>query len=93
MTAYSPLARGAVIDDDLLKEIGGRHDATASQIALAFLMAEGYVIIPSAGSKARIAENFAAKDVQLTSEEVEQIRGLEKNMRLVNGPWCPKWDV
>ncbi|MEP3049356.1 MAG: aldo/keto reductase [Roseibium sp.] len=92
MTAYSPLARGAVADDELLNAIGKGHDASASQIALAFLMAEGHIVIPSSGNAKRNAENFAAKDIELSAKEVVQIRGLEKNMRLVNGPWCPKWD-
>lgn len=93
MTAFSPLARGAVVDDGVLKAIGSRHNASASQIALAFLMAEGHIVIPSSGNAKRNAENFAAKDIALTAEDVAQIRGLEKNMRLVDGPWCPKWDV
>lgn len=92
MTAYSPLARGAVSNDDLLKRIGGDREATAEQVALAFLMAEGHIVIPSSGNPQRISANFAAKDVTLSTKDIEEIRGLERNMRLVDGPWCPKWD-
>jgi len=93
LTAYSPLARGAVLDDPLLMRIGAAHGATPSQIALAWLLAEGHIIIPAAGSKGRIAENLAAGDITLTEAERAQIGGLNKDMRLVNGPWCPTWDV
>ena len=93
MTAYSPLARGAVVDDPVLQRIGQAHDATASQIALAWLLSEGHWIIPSAGSRDRIAENLAAGDIQLTSEERAEIAALDRDMRLVNGPWCPQWDA
>lgn len=93
MTAYSPLARGAVLDDPVLMRIGQAHGATPSQIALAWLLSEGHIIIPSAGSKARIAENLAAGDVTLTQEERAEIATLNRDMRLVNGPWCPEWDV
>jgi 2,5-diketo-D-gluconate reductase B len=92
MTAYSPLARGAVAGNPLLMEIGKDHDATEGQIALAFLMHEGHVVIPSSSNPARIAQNFAAKDVVLSAAEMVRLRGLECGKRLVNGAWCPKWD-
>jgi len=92
MTAYSPLARGDVLTSDLLIKIGETHGATPGQVALAFLMAEGFIVIPSAGSPERIAENFAAKDVVLSKDEIAQIREMDEGRRLVNGPWCPTWD-
>lgn len=93
ITAFSPLARGAVVGDPLLEEIGAAHNATGPQVAIAFLMAEGHIVIPSSAKKERIISNFAAGAIELSAAEVERIRGLEKNMRLVNGSWCPKWDV
>lgn len=93
MTAYSPLARGRVAGDPVLEEIAARHNATATQIALAFLMAEGHIVIPSSGSKDRIAANFAARDITLGPAELDRLRGLDKGMRLIDGDWCPQWDV
>lgn len=91
-TAYSPLARGAVVGDPLLAEIGKAHDAAGEQIALAFLMAEGHIVIPSSGKKERIITNFEARKIDLSEEEVVRLRTLEKGMRLVNGDWTPTWD-
>lgn len=93
MTAYSPLARGAVADDAGLAAIAQKHGATNGQIALAFLMHEGHIVIPSSASKKRIAENLAAKDIALSAEDMSALRALERGQRLVNGPWCPTWDV
>jgi 2,5-diketo-D-gluconate reductase B len=93
LTSYSPLARGAVADDPVLIEIAEVYEATPAQISLAFLMAEGFVVIPSAGSRARIAENFAAQDITLTQDDMARIRGLDRGLRLVDGPWCPQWDT
>lgn len=93
MTAYSPLARGAVADDPVLQQIGAEVGGTASQVALAWLLAKGHVVIPSAGSPARIAENLAAGDLRLTAAQMTAIDGLDKGMRLVDGPWCPVWDA
>ena len=72
--------------------IAEQHGATPAQIALAFLMAEGHVIIPSAGSYERIKLNFDAKDIALSDADIDAIRNLDRGMRLVDGPWCPKWD-
>jgi 2,5-diketo-D-gluconate reductase B len=93
LTAYSPLARGAVVGDKVLEDIGRTHGASGEQIALAFLMAKGLIVIPSSAKKDRIASNFEARKIKLTSAEVKRIEGLEKGMRLVNGDWCPVWDV
>lgn len=93
MTAFSPLARGAVADDPVLSEIGAGIGATASQVALAWLLAKGHVVIPSSGNPERIAQNLAASDLVLTPDQMTQIDQLDRNMRLVNGPWCPQWDL
>lgn len=92
MTAYSPLARGAVKDDPVLTEIGAKYGATDAQIALAFLMHEGHIVIPSSGKKERIITNFEARKIELDADDVTRIRGLDKHMRLVDGDWCPVWD-
>jgi 2,5-diketo-D-gluconate reductase B len=93
MTAYSPLARGALTDNSTLAAIGKKHNCSANQVALAFLMAEGYVVIPSSSNKARIKENFDSKDVVLTADDIATIRKLDEGRRLVNGAWCPVWDT
>jgi 2,5-diketo-D-gluconate reductase B len=93
LTAFSPLARGAVVDDPVLSLIAASHGATASQVALAWLLAEGHIVIPSSGNPDRIRENLAAAQLHLSTEELKQITQLERGMRLVNGPWCPEWDI
>lgn len=93
VTAYSPLARGAVVGDPVLDEIAKAHGASGEQIALAFLMAKGIIVIPSSGKKDRIISNFAARKIALTPAEVTRLEGLDKGMRLVNGASAPAWDV
>jgi len=93
MTAYSPLARGAVLEDPTLNGIAQAVGGTAPQVALAWLLAKGYIVIPSAGSPARIQENLGAGELKLSPEQVAEIDGLNSDMRLVDGPWCPAWDT
>ena len=93
MTAFSPLARSAVIDDPTLRRIGENIGCTPAQVALAWLLAKGHIVVPSAGSPQRIAENLAAGDIILSDDQIVEIDGLNSEMRLVDGPWCPVWDA
>ena len=92
-TAYCPLARGELQTNETLKAVGDAQGATVAQVALAFLMAEGHIVIPSSSNRKRIEENLGARDVVLTAAEIERIRGLDAGRRLVDGDWCPEWDV
>ena len=76
----------------MLKRIGAAHGASAEQIALAFLLAEGHIVIPSSSKKERIVSNLAANAIALTPAEVEEIRAIDEGRRLVSGSWAPAWD-
>jgi 2,5-diketo-D-gluconate reductase B len=93
LTAYAPVARGGVAGNPVLAEIAAAHGVTPTQLALAFLMAEGHIVIPTSGNRGRIAENLAAKDLTLSPAEIARIRGLDEGRRLVNGANAPEWDV
>jgi len=92
LTAYSPLARGTVMEDPVLQEIAASLKATPAQVALAWLLAQGHVVIPSAGHPDRIAENLAAGDLTLDADQMTRITALDRGLRLIDGPWCPRWD-
>jgi 2,5-diketo-D-gluconate reductase B len=93
LTAYSPLARGAVNDNAVIQAIAKRHGASCGQVALAFLMAEGHIVIPTSSNRARMAENLASTSVTLSDDDMAAMRAITDNRRLVNGSWAPKWDV
>ncbi|MEP3279411.1 MAG: aldo/keto reductase [Stappiaceae bacterium] len=78
--AYSLLARGAVADDPVPGTIADELGATASQVALAFLLAEGYVIIPSSGTPRRISDNIAATELDLSPEHIAMIRKRDEGV-------------
>jgi 2,5-diketo-D-gluconate reductase B len=92
LTAYSPLARGAVNGSPIICEIARQHGATPGQVALAFLMAEGHVVIPTSSNKTRMAENLASVTLDLSETDMTALRQIDAGRRLVNGSWAPKWD-
>jgi diketogulonate reductase-like aldo/keto reductase len=78
LTAYSPLARGRVADNDTLSEIGARYGKTASQVALRWLIQQENVsAIPKASSQDHLEENIGVFDFELTDEEMQQVFELQ----------------
>ena len=70
VTAYSPLARGKVPEDETLRKIGEAHGKTAGQVALRWLLDKPQVsTIPKASSHERRVENFEVFDFELSDEE------------------------
>ncbi|KAF4563680.1 hypothetical protein EYR36_002918 [Pleurotus pulmonarius] len=63
---------------DDLKAIGAKHDATAGQVALAWILAQGDHVIPIPGTKKvkYLKENLGALNVKLTEEEVLEVREI-----------------
>ncbi len=92
VTCYLPLARGRCAGIPAIEEIAAAHGATPHQIALAMSLNEGHIVIPTSGHPARIAENYAAKDISLTQAELAQLRTADRNARQINPPWSPAWD-
>jgi len=74
LTAYSPLAEGVVIGDERLEAIGDSHDASAPQVALAWLLAQPSVAaIPKAASRRHIEENYGALEVELGEAQLREV--------------------
>jgi aryl-alcohol dehydrogenase-like predicted oxidoreductase len=60
-----------------LREIGGTHEATPAQVALAWLIRKPNVVaIPGASSVRQLEENAAAADIELADEEVSRLDSL-----------------
>ena len=82
---WFPLATGSLArPGGPLDEIAERHDATPSQIALAWLLARSPVMlpIPGTGSVEHLEENVAAAQVELSDDEVEEIGIASQQTRL-----------
>ena len=92
LTAYQPIAKGEAARDPTLTRIGETHGVSASAVALAFLIAEGHIVIPASSSKANLAANFAAGQVRLTDAEKGLIRTLDRGFRRINPEKAPRWD-
>ncbi|KAF7799798.1 hypothetical protein EIP86_011040 [Pleurotus ostreatoroseus] len=74
-----------------LKAVGERHGATAGQVALAWLLAQGDDVIPIPGTtKVKyLKENLGALRLQLTRAEVEEVREIAAKADAAQGPRYP----
>ncbi len=94
LTAYSPLAHGALFGDGRVEEIAEEAGASAAQVALAWLLRQDDVVaLPRSSSKDHIADNLAARDLELTDEQVARLDELPKDRRQIDPGWAPDWDV
>ncbi|AEM56322.1 aldehyde oxidoreductase [Haloarcula hispanica N601] len=79
LTAYSPLARGGVLDDPALVQVGNRYGKSPAQVALRWLVQQdGVAAIPKASSRDHLEANMAVFDFELTDAEMERIRDPSK---------------
>ena len=74
--SWSPLARGKVFGNDVLKSIAGNHNRSVSQVCLRWVIQHGVVVIPKSTTPKRIAENMNLFDFELTDAEMKQINDL-----------------
>ncbi|KAG8767677.1 hypothetical protein FRC12_006112 [Ceratobasidium sp. 428] len=75
-----------------LKQIGAKHNATAGQVTLAYLLAQGDDIIPIPGTKniKYLEENLGAIDVKLSPEDIKSIRQAIARTELTGDQYPPK---
>jgi diketogulonate reductase-like aldo/keto reductase len=72
LMAYSPIDRGALVDDDVVVAIAEKHDATPAQVALAWVLRHDDVCaIPKAAIHEHVRENAGALQLRLDSEDLK----------------------
>lgn len=74
LMAYSPVEQGVLARNARLDAVAARHNATAAQIALAWVMAQkGVIAIPKASRQEHVRQNAAALDIKLTAEDFAEL--------------------
>jgi aryl-alcohol dehydrogenase-like predicted oxidoreductase len=77
---------------DLLKRVAGEKGATPAQIALAWLLAQRPYIAPIPGTTklARLEENIAAADIELTAADLRQIEQAAAQIQITGDRYSPQ---
>ncbi|MCF8528830.1 MAG: aldo/keto reductase [Aquiluna sp.] len=79
--AWSPLARGQILGNELLDQIAQVHSKSAAQVVLRWHFQRGVAVIPKSNSTQRISENIDIFDFELTADQMQAINSLNTNYR------------
>lgn len=88
VTSWFPLggamSKGALLKDPVIVAIAEAHGKTPAQVILRWHIQEGLSVIPGSSNPSHIEENIQIFDFELTGEEMERIRALNKEERFFN---------
>jgi 2,5-diketo-D-gluconate reductase A len=79
--AWSPLARGQVLEDVPLIGLAHEYGISVAQLVLRWHLQRGITVIPKSNSTARITENSDVFGFELNTEHMALISGLNKDYR------------
>jgi len=79
--AWSPLARGLLFDNEVVKGLGDKYGKSPAQILLRWVLDKGVVVLTRSVKESRIVENADLFDFTLTPEDVTALEALNKNER------------
>ncbi|MFW6238150.1 MAG: aldo/keto reductase [Halanaerobiales bacterium] len=86
LSAYSPVGRGEVFEDPVLKKIGKDHGKNEAQITLKWMVQKGIVVLPRSANPEHIAQNIDLFGWELEPAEMKQIDNIQKEKRLIEPP-------
>jgi 2,5-diketo-D-gluconate reductase A len=84
--AWSPLARGRVLDDGLLAGLAAKHGVTPAQVVIRWQLQLGNVVIPKSSTPDRIRANLDVFGFDLDAADLAAIATLESGERTGKDP-------
>jgi len=73
VVAYSPIAGGGANNDAMLARIARAYGKSSAQVSLRWLVQQGIPVIPRTSRIARLTENYAIFDFELSDREMATI--------------------
>lgn len=79
--AYSPIAQGAALENDSVREIAEKHSKTPAQVLLRWGLQKGNIILPKSLTKHRIESNAQLFDFSLDEKDMDVLNGLDCGLK------------
>lgn len=81
--SWYPIGHGdnALINEPVFTELAKKYNKSNVQIILRWHIQEGNIVIPKSENPQHIRDNIDIFDFELTDEEMQRIKGIDKNMR------------
>ncbi|HWL23385.1 MAG TPA: aldo/keto reductase [Ureibacillus sp.] len=86
VTAWGPLGRGKVIEDETIAKLANLYNKTAAQVILRWHFQNDVITIPKSVTPSRIKENMNIFDFELSQEHMQVIDELNKDLRTGKDP-------
>lgn len=84
--AWSPLARGTLLEDPRLATVAAKHGKTVAQVVLRWHLDLGNIVIPKSVHRDRLASNLNVFDFALDSDDLAVLAALESGERTGKDP-------
>lgn len=90
--AWSPIAQGKVLDDEVITGIAKALGKTPAQVVLRWHIQRGDIVFPKSVSAERVRSNFELFDFELSDQHVASISALDQGENGRTGPHPDKFD-
>lgn len=84
LIAYRPFGLGEICKDPVVKKIGKKHNKTAAQTLLRWLIQQDICAIPKASTQSHLKENLEVFDFHLSEQEMDDLYALNRDHRYCN---------
>lgn len=91
--AYAPLGQGhraQMFEETAVQKTAEKYGKTPAQILLRYMIQNHVAVIPKSVHADRIRENFDLFDFELTEDEMQSLRALDKALPLIGDPENPE---
>ena len=79
--AWSPIAKGKVLADEVIVSIAEKVDKSPAQVTLRWHIQRGDIVFPKSVTRSRVEENFAIFDFELSDDDMRSITELDRHER------------
>ena len=79
--AWSPLAKGTLLKDEMITGLASKYAKTPAQIVLRWHIQLGNIVIPKSVTPSRVRENFEVFDFELSQDDLTSIAELDNGTR------------
>ncbi|MDO5677824.1 MAG: aldo/keto reductase [Propionibacteriaceae bacterium] len=84
--AWSPLGRGNVLEDPVIREIAAAHGVTSAQVIIRWHLQLGNSVIPKSAHPGRLASNLDVFGFELSDDDMAAVGALERGQRYGTSP-------
>ena len=97
LTAYSPLGSGdrspqmkaenepSLLENATILKLAEKHQCSPAQVLIKWSVVRGCSVIPKSTNPERIKQNLESIHVELSAEDMNELKKLDKHFRYVNG--------